>query len=126
MNLRSIDTPRRRPVPSHARVERSNGDVVEVALDSGTLVVAVKERCIGCQAFLGPELPGLEEWAVVLVSRDRVTSPYRDVFYGPEILDALEISSAPFFVAIEGSPPEVVHEGVVFALEQVVTELSSR
>ena len=125
MNLSSIDPPRRRPAPTQARLERLNGECLTQTLAPRTLIVAVKENCDGCRQFVQEPLNGLDEWELLLVSRDRVAGALREVYLAPELLAELEISSAPFFVALDGIPLHVVHEGVVFAPEQVATELSS-
>ena len=125
MNLRSIDSPRRRPAPTEARLERLNGECLTQTLSPRTLIVAVKDNCDGCRAFVEDPLAGLDEWELLLVSRDRVAGALREVYLAPALLAELEISSAPFFVALDGAPLHVVHEGVVFAPEQVANELSS-
>jgi hypothetical protein len=66
------------------------------------------------------------DWHLMVVSRDSIATEggNRQVWLAPELMDALEIGSAPFFVALDGSPLTVVTEGVVFAPEQVARELS--
>ena len=126
MGLRTIDSPRRRPAPTTARVRDSAGVEHVLALDARTLIVAVKSNCDGCRPFVDDltlEFPG---WHLLVVTRDAAVTAgdHRTIWLAPEIMDALAISSAPFFVALDGSPLMIVTEGVVFAPEQVARELS--
>lgn len=108
MTLRSIDSPRRRPAPSSALLD--NGAILE--LSPGTVVVAVKSHCDGCQAFLDDLELG--QWNVLPLAVDDEIAAKDNVITSRALLDALDIQSAPFFVALDGMPLEVVSEGVPF------------
>jgi hypothetical protein len=90
------------------------------------LIVAVKPNCDGCRPFVEELSLEFADWHLLVVSRDSLATEggHRQVWLAPELLEALEIASAPFFVALDGSPLTVVTEGVVFAPEQVARELS--
>jgi len=126
VGLRSIDSPRRRPAPTTAHLTDSVGVTHEVALEPRTLIVAVKPNCDGCRPFVEELSLEFDNWHLLVVTRDSVATDggHRQVWLAPELLEALEIGSAPFFVALDGSPLTVVTEGVVFAPEQVARELS--
>ena len=126
MGLRSIDSPRRRPAPTTAHLTDSAGATHVLTLEPRTLIVAVKSNCDGCRPFvedLSIEFPG---WRLIVVTRDSMPAEagHRTVWLAPALMDVLEIASAPFFVALDGSPLNVVTEGVVFAPEQVSRELA--
>ena len=126
MGLRSIDSPRRRPAPTTAHLTDSAGATHLLTLEPRTLIVAVKSNCDGCRPFVEDLSIEFSDWRLIVVTRDSMptAADQRPVWLAPELLDALEIASAPFFVALDGSPLNVVTEGVVFAPEQVVRVLS--
>ena len=126
MGLRSIDSPRRRPAPTTAQLANAAGVKHTVGLEPRTLIVAVKSNCDGCLPFVEDPSLDFSDWRLMVVTRDDIpeAAGQRTVWFAPELLDALEIASAPFFVALDGSPLNVVTEGVVFAPEQVARELS--
>lgn len=126
MGLRSIDSPRRRPAPATAHLTDSAGAVHILTLKPRTLIVAVKSNCEGCKPFVEDLSIEFFDWRLIVVTRDSMltAADQRPVWLAPELLDALEIASAPFFVALDGAPLNVVTEGVVFAPEQVAREIS--
>jgi len=127
VGLRSIDSPRRRPAPQSATLISNSGETLHHHFSSRSLIVAVKPNCDGCQTFLNHRDSTFEGWQLLVISREPiVTTPGQQrVFQSEELFNALEISAAPFYVALDGSPLEIVTEGVVFAPEQVASELSS-
>ena len=126
MGLRSIDSPRPRPAPATARLTDAAGAARVVTLEPRTLIVAVKSDCDGCRPFVEDLSMEFSDWQLIVVTRDSMptAADRRPVWLAPELMDALEIASAPFFVALDGSPLTVVTEGVVFAPEQVAREIS--
>ena len=126
MGLRSIDSPRRRPAPHSALLISGSGESHRHVFLPRTLIVAVKDNCDGCQAFLTHPEPTFAGWQLLLISKDVFATPLerQAVWQSSELFDALEISAAPFYVALDGTPLEVVTEGVVFDPQQVVSELS--
>ncbi len=126
MGLRSIDSPRRRPAPTTAHLTDSTGATHVRTLEPRTLIVAVKSNCDGCRPFVEDLSIEFPDWHLIVVTRDSMPAEagHRTVWLAPELMDALEVISAPFFVALDGSPLNVVTEGVVFAPEQVARELS--
>ena len=120
MTLRSIDRPRRRPAPTSVLLD--SGEVLH--LTPGTVVVAVKSQCDGCRHFLdGPVVAG---WRVLPVAVDAESGAHDHVVTSAALVAALDIRSAPFFVAVDGSPLEVVSEGVPFDLAHLAEVLPAR
>ncbi|CAB4868818.1 unannotated protein [freshwater metagenome] len=126
MGLRSIDSPRRRPAPTTAHLTDSAGVTHVLTLEPRTLIVAVKSNCDGCRPFVEDLSIEFSDWRLIVVTRDPKPpeAGHRTVWFAPELMDDLEVVSAPFFVALDGSPLNVVTEGVVFAPEQVAREIS--
>ena len=88
------------------------------------MFVAVKSHCDGCHAFLSaPEAAG---WRIVPVATDVEIATHDLVVASSALLAALDIRSAPFFVAVDGSPLEVVGEGVPFDLAHLTEMLPVR
>jgi hypothetical protein len=93
----------------------------QVALQPGTVVVAVKSRCDGCAAYLdGTTIDG---WRVIPLAMDDEIAAHAGVWASRELVAALDIRSAPFFVALHHSPLEVVSEGVPFDVAHLATLL---
>lgn len=120
MTLRSFDAPRRRPAPTTVLLD--NGETFY--LEPGTVFVAVKSHCDGCRAFLdGPVVAG---WQVVPIAVDAEIATHGHVVVSAGLVAALDIRSAPFFMAVDGSPLEVVSEGVPFDLAHLEEILPTR
>lgn len=126
VGLRSIDQPRRRPAPQTATLVSEAGETHHVELAPRTLIVAVKPNCDGCQHFLNHPGDSFAGWHLLVITKDQfVSNAAQPLWRSDELFNALEISAAPFYVALDGHPLEIVGEGVVFAPEQVESELSS-
>lgn len=124
---RSFDAPRERPAPEVLSGLTANGDERHVALRRMTLVVAVKPACDGCREFVNGDLSELGGVDVVIVSAtscDEWVNARQEVLIAPELLSALDIRSAPFYVVIEPTSRRVVTEGVVFGPSQVAAEIA--
>lgn len=89
-----------------------SGDLL--TLTAGTVIVAVKSHCDGCRSYL--DRPTVAGWNVVPIALDAEIAEANDVVVSSALLAALDIRSAPFFVALDGAPLEVVNEGVPFDL----------
>ena len=120
MTLRSFDAPRRRSVPTSVSLD--NG--ATFSIEPGTVFVAVKSHCDGCHAFLSA--PDVAGWRTVPVATDAEIAAHDHVVASAALLTALDIRSAPFFVAVDGSPLEVVSEGVPFDLAHLAELLPVR
>jgi len=123
--LRSIDNPRRRPAPPAFELVDDTGTPTRVVPNGPTLIVAVKDNCVGCSNFYSSRHPGFATYDVYVIATDDVpiaNSAY-PIYRAPELLAALEIRSAPFYVLVDGVPPFVEQEGLVFDVEQVLAEL---
>ncbi len=119
MNLRSFDAPRRRPVPERYRCD----DGEERSIAPRTVFIFIKSHCDGCAAFHGGfQTPGWEA-VVVATDDDVVASP--TIVRASALVAALDVRSAPFFVAVDHQPLEVVSEGVPFDPEHLSTLLRS-
>lgn len=125
----SFDAPRERPAPAVLKGRTNGGDDAVVQLRGPTLVVAIKPDCDGCRDFVDGELVEFEGVPVVLVSatngNDEWQHARRVVLVAPELLDELEIRSAPFYVLIDPENRRVLCEGSLFSAAQVASEIAS-
>lgn len=126
---RSFDPARMRPVPRAVSGRGLSGDLVEVALASPTLIVAVKTGCDGCRPFVLEELEELADVAVLVVSATddpagEWRAARRAVVVAPDLLEALDVRWPPFFVLVDPVASRVLVEGVVFAPAQVAAEIA--
>ncbi len=121
----TADAPRRRPAPEHFTLVDETGVVQEHHYAGPTLVVAVKDDCMGCANFYRERHPGFAPYEVIVVATNDapISGSAYPIFRSPELLAALDIRSAPFFVLITGEPPEVTREGLVYDVSQVLEEL---
>lgn len=118
MNLRSFDAPRRRPVAPTYRDDEG----VERQISPRTVYIFIKSQCDGCAAFHeGFVAPGWEA-TVVATDPDVVRSP--GIVRALELVRALDVRHAPFFVAVDGEPLEVVTEGIPFDPDHLRSLLS--
>jgi len=101
------------------------GTATRVVPQGPTLIVAVKDNCVGCSNFYAARHPGFASFDVFVINTDDVpiTNSAYPIYRAPELLTALEIRSAPFYVLVDGTPPVVEREGLVFDVEQVLAEL---
>jgi hypothetical protein len=124
----SFETFLRRPAPSHLIGRTLGGESVAIAPHRLTLVVAVKEHCDGCRAFIEEDLVELNVVDVVVVAAsvtndaEWINATSR-VIIGPEILDALDMHAPPTYVLIDPEQHLVVCEGVLFSPAQVAREI---
>lgn len=88
------------------------------------VVVAVKSNCDGCRSYV--DRPQFSGWSVVPLALDNEIAHAGNVLVSSALVAALEIRSAPFFVAVDGTPLEIVNEGVPFDLSHLKEILSSR
>jgi hypothetical protein len=128
INAHSFDRPRDREVPASLSGRWLNGEAVTIDLDVPTLVVAIKPHCDGCREFVHSPLKEFDGLRVIVVSAASDTDGEWDdalqpVLVAPEVFDALDIKSPPFYVLIDPTTHRVVLEGVVFGPSQVAEEL---
>ena len=62
---------------------------------------------------------------VVTASEESFPTARRPVWRAPALLEALGVTWPPFYVALNDDPLHVVAEGVVFAPEQIASELAA-
>lgn len=125
----SFDHPRVRAAPSEAEVHTLAGSAVTVRFDRPTLVVAVKPACDGCAEFVVGELAELRGVRVVVVTASpegdaEWAASARPVLVAPQLLAALDVRSAPFYVLVLPEGPTIVAEGSVFSPAQVAGEIA--
>lgn len=128
MRAGSFDAPRQRAAPTVLVGEGPAGEKRRVEVTRPTLVVAVKPNCDGCRDFIGSDLSALAALELVLVARardDEWADARREVWTAPDLMDALLMTSPPFYVLIDPTSRGVVAEGVVFDVEQVASEISA-
>jgi hypothetical protein len=122
--VRSIDAPRDRPAPRRFHATSLSGDAIESEFDRLSLVLAVKEDCMGCRSVIESSIDAFGDVAVVIVARTMPQEPWwstsaHRVVVSESLLEQLDIRWPPFYVLIDPVAGRVVTEGVVFAPEQV-------
>ncbi len=106
-----------------------SGEPLECDLDALTLVLAVKEECMGCRNVIEAPANSFGEVAVLIVASAMPsepwwsTSPHRVVISAP-LLMALDVRWPPFYVLVDPVVGRVVTEGVIFGSEQVREEIA--
>lgn len=126
----SFDPARERPAPTTFQGHSLDGEERTFVLTRITLVVAVKPHCDGCHAFIHGDVSALKGVDVLLVSAlssddGEWDAAARDVVIAPQLLEELEIRSAPHYVVIDPATSRVVAEGVPFAPGQVASEIAT-
>jgi hypothetical protein len=105
------------------------GEQRVVTVDSPTVVVAVKTDCLGCRTFYAGDLSPLDGFGVVILTAEHPTpenfpGAVHQIYRAPDVLSALGITAAPFFVLVETGPTRVSVEGLAFDPRQVAFEIS--
>ncbi|MBU6233541.1 MAG: hypothetical protein KJS64_04760 [Acidobacteria bacterium] len=119
MNLRSFDAPRRRPAPAQYRSDEG----LNHPIAPRTVFIFIKSQCDGCAAFqAGFQAAG---WDAKVVAMDTDVIESLSVIRARELVQALDVRHAPFFVAVDGDPLVVVTEGVPFDPEHLRSLLSA-
>ncbi len=128
--MRSIDASRNRPAPRGYRGVTLDGQAVEEEFMTRTLVVAIKEDCLGCLSVVRAPADVFGDVATLLVAASAsAESSWRDsahrVVVSGQLLAALDVRWPPFYVLIDPEHGRVVCEGVVFSPEQVREEITT-
>lgn len=126
--MRSIDAPRERESPRGYRGVDLGGEPVEGEFTENTLVVAIKEDCLGCRSVLESPVDAFGVATLLVAARSSaepwwMTTPHRLVV-SAQLLDELDIRFPPSYVLIDPKRGRVISEGVVFAPEQVREEIA--
>ena len=126
---RSIDPPRERAAPRRYRGVDLAGQPVEGEFNDLTLVVAIKEDCVGCRSVLESPADAFGDVATLLVAARRSSESWwsptnHRVIVSQELLADLDVRFPPFYVLIDPQRQRVISEGVVFGPEQVREELA--
>ncbi len=127
--MRSFDATRDRRAPRSYRGVTLTGEEVQGEFDSPTLVVAVKENCLGCQCVFESPLGAFGAVTTMIVAARTSSEPFwhtssHRVIVSELLLEELDIRWPPFYVLIDPSNEKVLSEGVVFAPEQVREEIA--
>lgn len=127
--MRSIDAARERPAPRHFRGMRLNGELVQGDFDRLTLILAIKEDCLGCRSVLDAPTDAFGEVATMIVAARAArepgweTTPHR-LLVSELLLQQLDVRQPPVYVLIDPTERRVVTEGVIFGPEQVREEIA--
>ncbi len=126
--MRSIDASRERDAPRRYRGVDVAGEPVEGEFTETTLVVAIKEDCLGCRSVLDAPVDAFGVTTLLVAARPSaepgwVTTRHRLVV-SAQLLDELDVRFPPSYVLIDPERGRVIGEGVVFAPEQVREELA--
>ena len=97
--------------------------------DTRTLVVAVKDDCLGCRSVLEAPLGAFGDVATLLVSSRPSADPswrttQHRLVISELLMDELDVRWPPFYVLIDPANEKVMSEGVVFGVEQVREEIA--
>lgn len=128
--MRSIDSPRERSAPRRYRGFDLGGEPVEGDFVGITLVVAIKEDCLGCRSVLESPTDVFGHVATLIVAARPSPEPWwtttrHRVIVSEQLLRDLDVRFPPFYVLIDANRERVLTEGVVFGPEQVREELSA-
>ena len=129
MIVKSIDAARGRPAPRHFRGRRLNGELVQGEFERLTLILVIKEDCLGCRSVLEAPADAFGEVATMIVaaraSREAgwESTPHR-LLISELLLQELEVLYPPFYVLIDPAQQEIVTEGVIFDSQQVREEIA--
>ena len=128
--MRSIDSPRERAAPPRYRGVDLGGESVEGHFVDRTLVVAIKEDCLGCRSVLESPTDAFGDVTTLLVAARSSREPWwtttrHRVIISEELLAELDVRFPPFYVLIDAVHGRVLTEGVVFGPEQVREELAA-
>ena len=127
--MRSIDAARERPAPRHFRGMSLAGELVQGDFDRTTLILAIKEDCLGCRSVLESPADAFGDVATLVVAARASTEPWwgatsHQLVVSDLLLQQLDVRWPPFYVLIDPVAERVVTEGVVFAPEQVREEIA--
>lgn len=105
------------------------GEMVQGEFVSLTLILAVKEDCLGCQSVLEAPAGAFGDVSTMIVAARPSVEPFwrtskHRVLISELLLQELDIRWPPFYVLINPSSEKVLSEGVVFAPEQVREEIA--
>ena len=127
--MRSFDATRDRRAPRQYRGMTLQGEVIQGDFVSPTLIVAVKEDCLGCRSVMqSPEGAFGDVEILIVAARPSAEAFWRTcahrVVVSESLLRELDVRWPPFFVLIDPANETVLCEGVVFAPEQVRDEIA--
>ena len=128
--MRSISSPRERSAPRHYRGVDLRGDTVEGEFVGVTLVVAVKEDCLGCRSVFESSADAFGGVTTLLVAARTSEEPWwgethHRLVISERLLADLDIRFPPSYVVIDAARATVVCEGAVFGPEQVKEEIAA-
>jgi hypothetical protein len=128
--VHSIDAPRPRPAPRTYRGLSLSGELVQGEFVRPTLVLAVKEDCLGCRSVLESPVDAFGDVATLVVAARPSTEPWWAASHHPLVvsellLQQLDVRWPPFYVLIDAKNATVVTEGVVFGPGQVREEIAA-
>jgi hypothetical protein len=127
--VRSVDAARDRRAPRRYVGRSLSGESVEGEFVGLTLIVAVKEDCLGCRSVLESPSDAFGDAAVLIVAGHASCEPWwaaslHLVVISPSLLEDLDVRWPPFYVLVDPTTERVVTEGVVFGPEQVLQEIA--
>lgn len=125
----SFESFRERPAPTALRGRSLSGEERTVQVSRPTLVVAIKPHCDGCHDFVHGDLRELEGVEVVVVSATTGDDAEWDdaiqpILVAPDLMNELDIRSAPFYILINPKTSLILGEGAVFSSAQVAREIA--
>jgi hypothetical protein len=105
------------------------GEMVQGEFASPTLILAVKQDCLGCQSVFEAPAGAFGDVSTMIVAARASIEPYwrttqHRVLVSELLLQELDVRWPPFYVLIDPSSETVISEGVVFAAEQVREEIA--
>jgi hypothetical protein len=129
MRVRSIDAPRERHAPRHYRGSTLAGEDVSAEFTKPTLVLFVKQDCLGCRDVVTSPRDAFGDVATLIVAATASEEPWwsdsmHPLVISPTLIEELEVRWPPFYVLIDPSSQRVVVEGVVFGSSQVRQEIA--
>ncbi len=127
--MRSFEGTRERRAPRRYRGTTLHGDVVEGEFTTRTLVLAVKDDCLGCESVVASSAQAFGEVATLVVAARPSADPAwatsaHQLLVSESLLADLDVRWPPFYVLVDPRDERVVCEGVVFAPAQVREEIA--
>lgn len=129
MIARSIDPARERPAPRRFVGLRLNGELVQGEFDRLTLILAIKEDCLGCQTVLEASPDAFGDVATMVVAARAAHEPSWEttshrLLVSELLLQQLDVRHPPVYVVIDPVRERVVGEGVILSVDQVREEIA--
>ena len=127
--MQSIDGARERVAPRHYHGVDLRGELVAGEFEGLTLILAIKEDCLGCRSVLDAPSNSFGDVATMIVAARGATEPGWEttshrLLISEDLLQQLDVRHPPLYILIDPQNERVVTEGVIFGPSQVRDEIA--